>query len=946
MNSVMRIILSSFLILITFLTWGQTGQVSGRILDSQTLEPLPFANVFINNTTIGTASDMNGEFLLPKVPIGTNEIIFSFVGYLPYQTRVTLVEGKEEKLTVRLVVDEVKLETVEVTGTRDKVWDNQLTKFEKIFFGTTKNSAQCKIANPWVLEFKEEEDVFNPLFTAKASQPLEINNVALGYRIFFYLKDFKSGAQSYSIVGNMRFEEMQTNDKAMAERWTNNRRVVYDGSDRHLFKAIMDGKVKEQGFQLYTDKPGNTNTTTRTNVFSQELGKSIIRYDMTDLVSPGKRAGEFRIKMQGRIEIHYLNAIAPKKVYRDVPYAVAWMEISSGYADVNAQGVPLNSLDIVSSGYMSSARVADMLPFDYQPAQSIGVMKEDEPWTIEGLKFKRMQERVYLHTDKPYYYGGEMIWFKGYLHYTVPELFDSLSRVLYVELINPEKKVVTTNILPIDSGRVAGNILLADTIKTGNYFLRAYTQWMMNYPAEEFFVKPISILPLSTFVDSTAVKLKNDSTHRITVRTNANTYTTRSKMVVAIQVMSLSGQPLKSDFSVSVTDLSQVKRVAGEKDILDNYYFKREQLNLTPPTKPLRVELGIGFAGVFSNDKGKPEKADLMVIQGKMEDMVTIGTDEVGYFWLNGFQFRDTVQFSFQAKNPKGKPYGKVKLFPRTAPKVDFTEADLDLAIRSSTDPQRYKIDYHLSDDTRLLEEVTVSATVIDDTRVKEGIVYGEADYTVKGEDLLNASGGNIVPALQGRVPGLQVVPFWDETGIQRYKIRIRGGSSTFGVGGTTEPLLLIDGVPIMDGGFVADQIAAINPANVARVEVITRADPRFGVRGTNGVIAVYTKQTDLFFGNNQAVDPSKFQSLPVVGYSNPAKFFSPDYEDPKEDHSQPDYRSTVFWAPWLSTKSDGNAQFEFFTSDLPTTYRIVLEGITEQGEPIREESYITIKNQ
>jgi hypothetical protein len=417
-------------------------------------------------------------------------------------------------------------------------------------------------------------------------------------------------------------------------------------------------------------------------------------------------------------------------------------------------------------------------------------------------------------------------------------------------------------------------------------------------------------------------------------------------MVVAIQVMSLSGQPLKSDFSVSVTDLSQVKRVAGEKDILDNYYFKREQLNLTPPTKPLRVELGIGFAGVFSNDKGKPEKADLMVIQGKMEDMVTIGTDEVGYFWLNGFQFRDTVQFSFQAKNPKGKPYGKVKLFPRTAPKVDFTEADLDLAIRSSTDPQRYKIDYHLSDDTRLLEEVTVSATVIDDTRVKEGIVYGEADYTVKGEDLLNASGGNIVPALQGRVPGLQVVPFWDETGIQRYKIRIRGGSSTFGVGGTTEPLLLIDGVPIMDGGFVADQIAAINPANVARVEVITRADPRFGVRGTNGVIAVYTKQTDLFFGNNQAVDPSKFQSLPVVGYSNPAKFFSPDYEDPKEDHSQPDYRSTVFWAPWLSTKSDGNAQFEFFTTDLPTTYRIVLEGITEQGEPIREESFITIKNQ
>ncbi|MBK8292426.1 MAG: carboxypeptidase-like regulatory domain-containing protein [Flammeovirgaceae bacterium] len=65
------------------MTWGQTGQVSGRILDSQTLEPLPFANVFINNTTIGTASDMNGEFLLPKVPIGTNEIIFPLWDIFP-----------------------------------------------------------------------------------------------------------------------------------------------------------------------------------------------------------------------------------------------------------------------------------------------------------------------------------------------------------------------------------------------------------------------------------------------------------------------------------------------------------------------------------------------------------------------------------------------------------------------------------------------------------------------------------------------------------------------------------------------------------------------------------------------------------------------------------------------------------------------------------------------
>ena len=42
--------------------FSQTGQINGKVLDSKTQEPLPFANVFINNTTIGVAADANGDF--------------------------------------------------------------------------------------------------------------------------------------------------------------------------------------------------------------------------------------------------------------------------------------------------------------------------------------------------------------------------------------------------------------------------------------------------------------------------------------------------------------------------------------------------------------------------------------------------------------------------------------------------------------------------------------------------------------------------------------------------------------------------------------------------------------------------------------------------------------------------------------------------------------------
>ena len=943
----MRLFIIIGISVISLTSFAQSGRVSGRVLDAKTLEPLPFTNVFINNTTIGAPTDTKGEFMLTNVPVGNSEIIFSFVGYQPYQTRVHVQANEEVKLVVKLIAEEKNLESVEVTSKRDKEWDNQLIKFEKIFLGTTSNSTQCKIVNPWVLDFTESSDALKPLFTASASQPLEINNLALGYRILFYLKDFKAGAQNYSILGNMRFEEMQTNDLKMADRWTKNRRTVYDGSDRHLFKSIIDGQVKEQGFQLYTDKPGYESSTSRSVIFSQELGKSLVKYGTDNIVSPGKRAGEYRIKLKGRIEIHYLNTIASKKVYRDVPYPIAWMDVENGIVDVNAQGVPLNSVDIVTSGYMSTARVADMLPFDYQPTQSAGVMKEDA-WSIETLKFKRLQEKVYLHTDKPYYYGGEIIWFKGYLHYTAPYLYDSLSRVLYVELIDPERKIIDTRILPIDSGRAAGEILLSDTLKPGNYFLRGYTQWMMNYPAEEIFFKSIPILPLSTFVDSTAMNVKlKDSLHHVIVRTNADVYKTREKIVVTINVADAAGIPLKSDLSVSITDMNQVRWVNGVKNILEDYYFKDElDLKVNNPKLLFPIDYGISFSGIFSSDKGKPEQTDLTVIQGKMQDMVTVTTNDEGYFWLNGFQFRDTVSFSFQAKNSKGKPYGKVKLLPRTVPGKDFTCKDLILPTRSTTDPQRYKGNYQIPEDARILDEVIVSSTVINEERTKQAIVYGEADYVVKGDALLNASGGNLVPALQGRIPGLQVVPFWDETGIQRYKIRIRGGSSTFGVGGTTEPLLLIDGVPVMDGGFIADQIAAINPSNVERVEVITRANPLFGVRGTNGVIAIYTKSSGLTNADNSSIQTdAKFQTIPVIGYSQPLRFYSPDYSNEKEDHAKPDFRSTIFWKPWVNTDKKGNAQVEFYTADLPTEYCIIIEGITEDGHPLRHISFVTVRN-
>lgn len=923
--------------------FSQTGQITGKVLDSKTQEPLPFANVFINNTTLGVAADANGEFTLKNVSIGIADVVFSFVGYKSYQTKLTVNAAEQLKITIKLIPDEIELENIEVKGTRDKEWDKQLKKFEKIFLGETKNATSCKIVNSWAIDFTEDTNSPQPIFSAKSSSPIEIENIALGYKIYFYLKSFQASSKGYIILGNFRFEEMLTKDPKLAKRWTDNRLEVYQQSDRFLFKAILDKRLKEQGFMLYTDKPGYEASTLRSSVFSQELNKSVIRYNTDNIVSPGKRAGEYKIQLKGRIEVHNLNGIAQKKTYKDIPYPIAWLEVAGNVVDVTSNGVVLNSTNVTTSGYMSNARVGDLLPFDYAPGEEGDMMKKEIiDFSLDQLKFKRLQEKAYLHTDKPYYYGGEAIWFKGYMKYFIPEMRDSLSRLLYVELINANKKIIYTRILPIDSGRVSGDILLSDTISSGDYFLRAYTQWMLNYDPKSIFIKPLPILDLSDGIEAVEPTLAPPSSaYKVVITSDKLQYGLREKIVLDLSVKNESGELVEADLSVSILDSEQVVAVGGEKNILQEYDLSEMNQNSNNKVKlRLPVEYGISFSGEFTN-KGKPEKANLTIVQGKFDDMISLETDEKGIFSVNGFQFKDTVRFAFQAKNEKGKPFGRVSLQPHEVASLDFVEPSLKLKLQRASSPHRMDIEYEVPSDARLLDDiVVVTAQKLGEARRPK--VYGAPDYTVKGSDLANSASDNFIAALQGKVPGLTVTWYWDNSAVKHYVVRIRGGSSS--ISGNLDPLVLLDGVPF-GGEDVADQLRMISPASIDRVEVITHASPAFGVRGTNGVIAIYTTGGIYASNDVQSGQPDEkvFQLMDVPGYSVPMKFPFMDYSDESQDHSKGDFRSTIHWAPWLKSTPSSSASVSFYSADLPVKYKILVEGITSEGVPVRGESFIEI---
>lgn len=112
---------------------------------------------------------------------------------------------------------------------------------------------------------------------------------------------------------------------------------------------------------------------------------------------------------------------------------------------------------------------------------------------LEKYRTDYFQEKVHLHLDKPYYAIGDNIWFKAYVVGAEGHRLSTLSRFLYVDLINDKDSVKQSAKLPLVNGLAWGDFSLADSLKEGNYRIRAYTTWMRNFGEDYFFDRTISI---------------------------------------------------------------------------------------------------------------------------------------------------------------------------------------------------------------------------------------------------------------------------------------------------------------------------------------------------------------------------------------------------------------------------------------------------------------------
>ena len=317
-------------------------KISGIVYDKKTKEPLPYVNVFLDNTTKGCASDANGQFVIEGVPVGEYLLIVSMIGYKMDTYAIKITNQDLNLKTIPMKSEIIKGELVQITAKKPYKWRSDLRKFKVLFLGTSFNAVRCKILNPEVLKFNTNKVLGR--FSATSEIPLQIVNHALGYKIEFHLIDFLSideGITRYQ--GRTKFKLMVPKNQKEDAKWKRNRRKTYIGSFRHFLKAMYDNNLRKEDFDLYAIK---------------ELGnpKKHAPVERDSVVIADTLFAEKVLTYN-----YYLKII-------DNYDQTSYLEFDKyNPLIIDSEGRPSNAYDVIKYGYWGDMRFADELPLDYSP---------------------------------------------------------------------------------------------------------------------------------------------------------------------------------------------------------------------------------------------------------------------------------------------------------------------------------------------------------------------------------------------------------------------------------------------------------------------------------------------------------------------------------------------------------------------------------------------------
>jgi hypothetical protein len=495
------------------------------------------------------------------------------------------------------------------------------------------------------------------------------------------------------------------------------------------------------------------------------------------------------------------------------------------------------------------------------------------------------------------------------------------------------------------------------------------------------------------------------SPNQLVVQANKSSGASYESVKLILNLIDGTGNPLASNLSIAVTDESLVPpdtiSATIETHLLltgdlrgpvetPNIYTDTNQperaawLNALLLTQGWRRSIwpasmiqtadtlyGVVVHGQVTDRRGVPlTKSNGFLTAPEASIFRLFQTDAQGHFVIDRLTFADTVRFLSRMVNQKGQSLS-ASVIRFLTPGITFESAhnplpaDQQLSIvgwQAARLRQADGLAAYRQRTARQLAEIVVKAPMTTDKRpdyVRRRSLHNQVSKSVVLDIATASQFSDLYTLLAAKLPGINVrfdpekwaysvslqtvlnVPILTTTPGTGQEQSKKTDASTTSQGATTNPLFLIDGVPVADAD--GRQLLTLAPADIERVELLDGATAGiYGVRASRGVIAFYSRVSQDKKPEFRAV-----QSYKLYGYQSPREFYVPRSEQTASiTHTVSDRRDVLYWKPIAATDSRGSTSFSFPISNEAKRVRLTVQGVTIQGQPVSVSKLLSLPSQ
>lgn len=553
-----------------------------------------------------------------------------------------------------------------------------------------------------------------------------------------------------------------------------------------------------------------------------------------------------------------------------------------------------------------------------------------------------VDETIFIHTNTTTFVSGETLLYKIYCLKSSDKTPSSISKVAYIELVDNTKKSIFKNKIILENADGQGDFFIPTTLKTGNYKLIGYTNWMLNKSVSELYQIDITIINPYKADEKSTLKNSSDTTanpsaqnsknipeensftnENVKFKLNKKIFTNRE--LVDLKIESLNTIFEDGNYSLSVRKLDDIptkNQISATEFAVDS---PKTLLDLLSQDKKITLPeiRGENISGKITAKNNTDNVGNVSIgfsLSGKSFVFKVVKTDAGGNFIFTINKAYYTAAVTFQIMDVTANNY---TLTLDKTPALDYSKLSFDSNTNLSYAIRESLLDRSIS------------------SQIENAYYHKKADNISK-----------IAPLSPFYYPAAKEYILDDYTRFTTLKEMIKEVATEIYYkqkdnifhlhvnDPTVYPQLPESALVLIDGLYLENQaeLFTYNMKNIFKIE-ISAGRYLVGSKSFNGLISFTTFDNDFknYQSGSSILKTSLLRPLPKKIYNNI------DYSILTDNERIPDFRNQLFWNP--EVKLNNNIKNSFYTSDISGIFELRLEGFAPNGSPVSLKETFEVKD-